>query len=238
MQSEHDPREREGEATLSSQPVAIVGAGPGLGLAVARRFGREGADVALIARTPAKLDRLAAELARDQVAAAGFPADIGEPDQLTTALAAARERFGDPGVLVFNPSVTVEGKPSEVAHDDLVQAFRVGVASLLVAVKAVLPAMRSAGQGTVLVTGSGLALRPFPPMAAIAVAKAGVRSLALSLAAELAPVGIHVATVTIQGVMGRGTDFDPEVIAEEYWRLYQQPRDAWESEVRFTGGHR
>jgi short-subunit dehydrogenase len=216
--------------------VTIVGAGPGLGLAIARRFGREGARLALIARTPGNLDRLVADLSAHGVTAAGFPADIAEPHQLTAALSAARERFGDPAVLIFNPSVTVEGKPTEIDYDDLVQAFRIGVASLLVAVDAVVPAMRAAGHGTVLVTGSGLALRPFAPMSAIAVQKAAVRSLALSLAAELAPAGIHVATVTIQGVISRGTDFEPDLIAEHYWRLHQQLADSWESEVRFTGG--
>jgi NAD(P)-dependent dehydrogenase (short-subunit alcohol dehydrogenase family) len=91
--------------------------------------------------------------------------------------------------------------------------------------------MRAGGAGTILITGGALALEPHAPYASLAIGKAGVRSLALSLAEELEPAGIHVATVTICGYVGSGEPFMPDTIADAYWKLYVQPREAWEREV-------
>jgi short chain dehydrogenase len=84
--------------------IAIVGAGPGLGLSIARRFGREGFSVALISRTPANLDRLVAELAASGIQAAGFAGDVLDRPALTAGLAAAADRFGPVDVLEYSPA--------------------------------------------------------------------------------------------------------------------------------------
>ena len=84
-----------------------------------------------------------------------------------------------------------------------------------------------------LFTGGGLALNPWPQAAALAVGKAGLRNLVYSLAAELEPAGIHVATVTIAGMVQPGTEFDPERIADVYWQLHSEPRGQWQREIIF-----
>ena len=93
--------------------------------------------------------------------------------------------------------------------------------------------MREAGRGTILLTGGGLALDPtgWLPAASLAVGKAGLRSLAQTLHKELAPEGIHVATVTIAGQIQPGTAFDPDLIADRFWHLHAQPvgHFDWES---------
>jgi NAD(P)-dependent dehydrogenase (short-subunit alcohol dehydrogenase family) len=93
--------------------------------------------------------------------------------------------------------------------------------------------MRAKQSGTVLFTGGGLALEPFVEFASLSIGKAGLRSLALSFAKELAPDGIHVGTVTIAGMIKAGTHFDPDAIAEHFWELHAQPRGAWETERVF-----
>jgi short-subunit dehydrogenase len=107
------------------------------------------------------------------------------------------------------------------------------VGALLVAAQHVAPAMRTAGRGTILVTGSALEFRATAAYAGLAVQKAAVRSLTLTLAEELRPVGIHVATVTVEGLIQPGTHYDPERIAEQFWDLHAEPRDSWRTEVRY-----
>jgi NAD(P)-dependent dehydrogenase (short-subunit alcohol dehydrogenase family) len=76
---------------------------------------------------------------------------------------------------------------------------------------------------------------PDPALTSLSLGKAGVRALTTLLAGEYGPAGIHVATVTVGGAVAPGGRFDPDRIAEEYWRLHNQRPEAWEHEVAFTG---
>ncbi|MGH8867134.1 MAG: SDR family NAD(P)-dependent oxidoreductase [Actinomycetes bacterium] len=211
--------------------VVIVGAGPGLGAAVARRLGGDRATVVLLARSQERLDDLVTTLRESGASAYGVPADVANEASTRAAFAAIRERFGDPDVLVFNPSKYIGGAPTTVDVDELVDGFKIGVAGALVAVQEVAPAMRRAGRGTVLFTGSGTAIKPYVGSSGLAVAKAGLRNLAASFADELEPDGIHVGLVTVDGVLNKGEQFTPAALAEQYWRLYAQDKASWEREV-------
>ncbi|MDQ6861378.1 MAG: SDR family NAD(P)-dependent oxidoreductase, partial [Verrucomicrobiota bacterium] len=118
---------------------------------------------------------------------------------------------------------------------DLMSDLRTNVGGALASVQQVLPAMRAAKRGTIIFTGGGFALEPHPQFASVGIGKAALRNLALVLAKELAPEGIHVATVTIEGMVKRGTAFDPEQIAQEFVRLFRQPADSFEAETNFKG---
>ena len=213
-----------------AETVVIVAAGPGLGRSVARRFAREGADVALVARSAERLEPLVAELVALGVRAHAVAADVADEASLRSGLEDVRRVQGDPGVLVYNASEYVEGRPTSVGYPQFVHGLLVGVGGALVAAQEVAPAMRAAGRGTVLLTGSEAAIRPSVGAAGLGVAKAGLRNLAFSLAADLGPDGVHVTTVTIRGVLKVGTPFDPDVIAEHYWRLHVQPPQEWQPE--------
>jgi short-subunit dehydrogenase len=104
----------------------------------------------------------------------------------------------------------------------------------VVATQVAAPAMRAAGAGTILFTGGGFADYPVPALATLSLGKAALRSAATILGVELAEDGIRVATVTIAGVVERGTPFDPDRIAETFWRVAQSDGD-WQSEFRFEG---
>ena len=93
--------------------------------------------------------------------------------------------------------------------------------------------MRAAGRGTMVLTGGGLAHEPMAGATALSIGKAGLRSLTFCLAQELAPEGIHVATVTVCGRVEPGTHFDPDRIADEYWKLHTEPAAAWTTEVTY-----
>jgi NAD(P)-dependent dehydrogenase (short-subunit alcohol dehydrogenase family) len=206
---------------------AVVGFGPGIGAAVARRFVAGGFEVLGLARDPARH----AGLAGSGITLAA--ADAGRPESLAAALPAAT------GVLVYNAyrmTPAVYG-PSALTPAELMEDFAVNVAGAMAAAQAVLPGMRRDGRGTILFTGGGLAFDPtgWLPAASLAIGKAGLRSLAASLHAELAPQGIHAATVTIAGAVAPGTAFDPERIAEAYWSLHDEPRGAFRAEHVFKG---
>lgn len=204
--------------------LVVVAAGPGLGRAVALRFAREGFAVGLVARASDRLDELVAEVSEAGAAAvATAAADVGDAAALRAALAGLRAELGEATVLVYNGSAYVEGSATAVAPDRLRLALDVGVVGALVAAQEVLPAMRAAGRGTVLLTGSVAADRGSTSAAAVGVAKAALRNLALSLHKEVAGDGVRAGTVTIDGVLSGPTALDVAAIADRYWALHSAP---------------
>jgi NAD(P)-dependent dehydrogenase (short-subunit alcohol dehydrogenase family) len=213
--------------------LIVVAAGPGLGRAVARRFAREGAIIGLIARSADRLAELAEDLRGDGATVGVAACDVADPVALRQAFATLRELVGDPTALVFNASEYVEGRPAEVPYDAFMHGVYVGVGAALVSVQEVVPAMRSAGRGTVLLTGSVAAEKPSVSAATVGVAKAALRNLGLSLHRELAPDGIQALTVTIRGVLQGPKALDVDEIADYYWALHTQPPGSWSPEASF-----
>ena len=217
--------------------LLVLGAGPGISAATARRFGRRGSAVSLVARRREPLTELAGRLAADGVDAAGEAADVGDPQALTAAIDRLTGRAGPVDVLLYNVSAGREVAAAELTPQQLTADLAVGVVGLQTAVRAVLPGMRGAGSGTVLVTGSGAADRPITSLPSLGVQKAGVRALAQVLALALAPEGVHVATVTVRGLVGEGRQIEPDRVAEVYAELVAEtagPREAWRGVVDLT----
>ncbi|MFE5311301.1 SDR family NAD(P)-dependent oxidoreductase [Isoptericola sp. NPDC056605] len=203
--------------------LAIIGAGPGLGLSVARRFGREGFSVALVARDAAKLDRLASGLRDDGVTAAGYVADARDRDALTAALDRAAAELGPVEVLQYSPVPAREFmKPAlETTADDLVGPLEMSVLGPAAAVQHVLPGMRALGRGTVLFPNGGSAVRPRDAVTGTSVAFAAEGAYARLLHDALAPEDIHVAQLIIPlGIGGGEPDHDPDALAQRLWELH------------------
>lgn len=229
---------------MSTQRVmAIVGVGPGLGAAVARRFAREGYTVALLARSAEKLQPLKAELEQAGGRAGAYAADAAEADSLGAAFARVREELGAPEVCVYNASPFLVGGVLELDPQQFEAAWRIGCMGAFLTAREVVPAMLERGRGTLLLTGATASLRGGARFAGLAVPKFGLRALAQSLARELGPRGLHVAHVVIDGqidtphvrAMAPGRDtatlLSPEAIAETYWQLHQQHPTAWTQEL-------
>ncbi|GAA3209696.1 SDR family NAD(P)-dependent oxidoreductase [Nonomuraea helvata] len=200
--------------------VVIIGAGPGIGRSVARRFAREGLPVALVSRTGTGLDL---------DGALTYQADVADEDGLRAALDAVSAELGTPDVVVYNAAIIRPDTPGEVSVRAQLDAWAVNVVGAMVAAAHVAPAMARRGSGSFLVTG-GMP-EPKAAYASLSLGKAGVRTLVKLLDQEYGPSGVHVASVTVAGPVAPGTDFDPDDIAEHYWRLHTQPRDRWEQEV-------
>jgi NAD(P)-dependent dehydrogenase (short-subunit alcohol dehydrogenase family) len=153
---------------------------------------------------------------------------------LRSAFAHILDQQGAPEVLIYNAAAVREGPPSRFDVDAVYADLRVNLGGAILSVGEVLPAMRQNRRGTILLTGGGLALRPSPAYASLAIGKAALRSYALSLSQEVEAEGIHAATVTVAGFVQPGTYFDPKRIAEVYWALHTQPPGAWDREVVYA----
>jgi short-subunit dehydrogenase len=206
------------EATiLSEKLLLIVGAGPGISLHTAIKFGKEGFKVALISRSMESLQKHVNELKNDGIAAEGFTGDASSEESLKAAIDQVIQAHGKIDVLLYNAAAGTPGKPTTLNSDQLVRDFKISVAGALTSVQAVMPHMEN---GTILLTGGGLALHPYADYASLAIGKAGIRNLAYSLHQELSPKGIYVGTLTIKGFVQEGTYFSAENIANEFYSMY------------------
>jgi NAD(P)-dependent dehydrogenase (short-subunit alcohol dehydrogenase family) len=204
---------------------ALVGAGPGLGLATARRFGAAGHTVALISRNAEKLDGLTADLARDDIQARGFTADVLDIESLTTALYVAAEALGPIEILQYSPVPRADFmKPVlDMSADDLDAPLAFSVKGPVTAVNAVLPGMRALGRGTLLFVNGGSAVRPNPNVAGTSVAFAAESAYARTLHDALAPENIHAAQLIIPGAIRPDAEHSsPDVLAQRLYDIHQQ----------------
>ncbi|MFC5750910.1 SDR family NAD(P)-dependent oxidoreductase [Actinomadura rugatobispora] len=213
--------------------AVVIGAGPGIGRSVALRFARERLPVAVVARSAATVEAVAADIERAGGRALALTADVTDEAGLRAALDAAASAFGPPEAVVYNAAVIRPDAPGELSVREHQAAWAVNVVGAVNAAAHVAPGMAGRGHGTYIVTG-GMP-EPDPRYVSLSLGKAGVRALVGLLDAEYGPSGVHVATVTVDGPVATGTAFDPDDIAEHYWRLHVQPRDAWQREIVHTG---
>ena len=219
--------------------IAIVGAGPGIGLALARLFGRNGFQVALVARTQTKLDELAAQLGEEGVEAAGFAADVMDRPTVVDAFARIKERFGAVDVLEYSPAphTPVPGVEMvdalSVTPENVQGQIEFYLYGAITAVQQVLPDMLQAGRGTLMFTTGGSSYTPRAAYGNVGIGGAALRNWALSLHDTVKEQGVYVAHVPINVLIGQqGPASEPEVIAQVYWELYSK-RD--EPERYYTG---
>jgi len=206
--------------------IAIVGAGPGMGLSIAKVFGGHGFQVALISRSKDKLDTLVAQLAGSGITAAAFPADVSDLTALRGALEQATARFGGIDVLEYSPYSGLEMvNPEEVTVDNVRPQIEHLLYGAITATQAALPAMLEAGAGTLLYITGGGAINPYPMLATMNAAQAALRNWVHNLHNTLADKGIQTATVAINLLPAATAPdgvphADPDDIAQTYWDLH------------------
>ncbi|TDO51626.1 short subunit dehydrogenase [Kribbella sp. VKM Ac-2527] len=203
--------------------LAIIGAGPGLGAAVAERFGREGFSVALIARNQAKLGELVDSLSTRGITATAYLSDVHDRDALTRALAAAADELGPVEVLQYSPVPRREFLLPllETTVDELSTAVEFSIYGPVTAVQQVLPGMSELGRGTILFVNGSSAVTPNPKVAGTSVAFAGESAYGQMLHDTLTERNIHVGQLIVPGAI-RAADpvFAPEVLADRLWRMH------------------
>jgi short-subunit dehydrogenase len=222
------------DSSIDNRHLLLVGAGPGLGMAVARHFADGGYRVTLVARSTDRLKDHADSLADTGAQIDTITGDASDPEALGARMAELYGQPGAPGLIIYNAVMGAPDKLLSSSVEHLQTAYAVDVISAIVMAQVAAPAMRAAGSGTIIVTGGGFADHPIPALATVSLGKAAVRSAATMLAADLEPDGVRVTTFTIAGQIVSGTAFDPETIAERYWEVVHSD-GPWQAEFRFTG---
>lgn len=223
-----------GIGSIDNRHLLVVGAGPGLGLAVARRFAEGGYRVTMVARSTDDLDTLVESLADTGVDIDTLSADVGDSEELGARMTALYSKGEAPGVIVYN---AVMGAPDQLMSSSpahLALAYAVDVIGAVVVAQSAAPAMRAAGSGTIVFTSGGFADHPVSALATVSLGKAALRSAATMLESDLKGDGIRVTALTIAGQIVPGTAFDPANIAKRYWEVVHSG-DPWQAEFRFTG---
>lgn len=223
---------------MTKDVALIVGVGPGLGAALARRFAQGGLAVAVAARRRDALAPLA-----EEIGGRAYACDAGDETSVERLFQDVTREVGAPRVAIYNAGAYAPGGILEIAPADFERCWRIGCLGGFFVGQRAARSMVAQGRGTILFTGATASLRGGARFANLAVGKFGLRALAQSMARELGPNGIHVAHVIIDGQIRseryahlekeRPADglLDPTAIAETYWQLHAQPRSAWTLEL-------
>jgi short-subunit dehydrogenase len=218
--------------------LAIFGAGPGLGVATARRFGREGFRIALVSRNADRLKSFVGELAAEGVEAAAFPAELANRGSHEGVVAAITERFGTIDVAVINGFLDISAMRPVLDID--VESMQTVLEAVLLAplslTRLVLPGMIDRRDGGLLFGFGASAKNPIPMLAAPGSGQAGLRNYVYNLNAALAEKGVYAGMLTIGALVensdaqkvfdsGAVPDFEiervePGGLAERYWAMY------------------
>jgi NAD(P)-dependent dehydrogenase (short-subunit alcohol dehydrogenase family) len=223
---------------MAREVALIVGVGPGLGAALARRFAEGGLAIAVAARDAGRLHPLARE-----IGGRAYACDAADAASVGRVFEQVERELGTPSVAIYNAGAYAPGAVLEIEAAEFERCWRIlCLGGFLVGQRAA-PAMVAAGRGTILFTGATASLRGGAGFANLAVGKFGLRAVAQSMARELGPKGIHVAHVIIYGQIRseryahlekqRPPDglLDPAAIADTFWHLHAQPRSAWTLEL-------
>lgn len=245
---------------LAKKPVmAVVGAGPGIGEAVARRFAAEGYATALLARTEDKLRTMAQGINQDfgPSTARYYITDLRIEESIIESFQKISLELGPVEVLVYNAGARrVNGrKILDTSSEEFENFTKINLHGAFWSTKCVLPAMLAAQKGTILFTGATGALRGPPGLSSFSPGKFGLRSLCQIIAREYQPEGIHAAFIVVdspvdgkliggvrrrqwerEGAKEKLEELDaylmqPEDLAQTYWFLHTQPRSAWTHEI-------
>lgn len=227
--------------------VLVIGAGDATGGAIAKRFAREGYIACVTRRSADKLQPLVDEIRAGGGQAHGFASDARKEDEVAALVEQIESSIGPIEAFVFNIGANVPCSILEETARKYFKIWEMACFSAFLTAQAVARRMVPRGRGTILFTGATAGLRGAAHFAAFAGAKHGVRALAQSMARELGPMNIHVGHVVVDGAIDTAFIRDsfpemyarkeqdgilnPEHIADNYWFLHAQPRDAWTFEL-------
>jgi NAD(P)-dependent dehydrogenase (short-subunit alcohol dehydrogenase family) len=199
--------------------LLVVGAGPGIGAATARRFAAEGYRITLLARHPHRLEHVADDLRSLGSTVRTIKADASDPEHLRSVLTEIFANPPQPNVVLYNAAHLSPDDLLTTTSQNLMTSYAVNVVGAVVTAQVAAASMHLAGGGTVLLTGGGLADDLQPGLATLSLGKLGLRAVARILGKQLPDEKIRVITVTVNGMVASGTPFDPDHIAEQYWLL-------------------
>lgn len=207
---------------MDKKTIVVVGAGKGLGNHIAKRFGKEDFRVILMARNEQSLQDYKHEFAAEGIETYTYCVDAANPETLTDALHQAENKIGTPDVFIYNVGITTPDEPGKTDVAKLMRHYQVDVASAYHCIRQVANKEFGQNNGTIILTGGGLALSPSAAYLPLSLDKAALRAMAYALHDEFKPQGIFVGTVTVCGTIGSNDFFAPSRIAESYWKMYNE----------------
>ena len=211
---------------MSKRTVFVVGAGKGLGNAIAREFAAHDFRVALISRSEEHLSKYAQEFKEEGIEVYTKVADALYPETLTKAINELIKEVGTPDAFVYNVGVTEIDGDREITNELLLTRFQIDVASAYHCVKLIATDEFAQKKGAILMTGGGLALKPHYLVTPLSIDKAALNAANTLLHNYYEPKGIFVGSVLVDGLIGRGNPlFEPSVIAKEYWKMYTERKE-------------
>ena len=212
--------------------VIIIGVGPGISYGVARRFGKEGFRIGLIARREDRLASFAEQLKSEGIEAEYATADVTDPDAIAKALKQLNAASGQADMILYNPSGFSKKEILEQDWDTIKGAIDISAGGFFHLMKLVLPHYLERNEGRLFATGGGTALQGDANMAALSVGKAAMRNLVQAFQQRVKGTNIHIAQVTVQGyVQPTDPKYNPDAIAELFWKLYNQPQGQFQDEI-------
>lgn len=209
----------------------VVGVGPGLGASLVRRFHREGYKVAVLSRDVDRCNQLFADQKGSTIAT--FRADAAIWDDIVGGVRQAVAWAGeDVEVAIYNAAAMETDVASELPAN-YSDNLKVTLSGAIALATTTVPMMCNLGKGSILFSGGGLSIEPYPHMTVLGMGKAALRNYAGALHKEMKPANVLSAIVTICGLIEPGTDFDADTIADVYWQLHTASTDDWKSEIVF-----
>lgn len=212
--------------------ITIIGAGPGISLGVARKFGSKGYRIAFIARTESKLKELVAELGQEGIQALYAIADVADENQLKKALSEIREKEGHAEMILYNAAAVSVKDILDQDWKTIQSNLDITVGGYFNLMKTVLPYCLANNSGKLFVTGGGFALQGDPQWTSLSVGKAALRNLVQAFQKRIEGTRIHIAQVTVCGYVNpQDIKYNPDAIAEHFWKLFNQQPGEFEYEI-------
>ena len=207
--------------------IFVLGAGKGCGNRVAEKFGKNDFRVVLMSRNEEHLSDYEKEFTEKGIEVYTKTVDASKPYSVTKAFDELKAKFGTPDVLFYNVGIT--GLDTEIKEEKdvnlLMNRYMVDVAGAYHAIQQVLGEEFSNKNGTIPVTGGGLAMYPMYDYLPLSMDKAALRAMCLALHEELKKQNVFVGTVTVTGLIAPGEACDPALLAEDFWKLYIERKE-------------
>lgn len=209
-----------------------IGTGPGIGLATAEKFAKEGFRVIVSARTQEKTNSLAEQLKAKGYQAEAQTVEASDPTSVATLISSVEKEFGAIDVLHYNAASMRQATVLDQPKDSFVSDLAVNIGGALAATQAAAAKMIANKSGTILLTGGGFAIYPQPDYLSLSIGKAGIRALTLGLFDSFKEKGIHIASVSVSTTVSPDSKEALE-IGESFWKLYSESSDNWTPEMTY-----
>lgn len=224
-----------------SKTILTLGAGPGIGLATAQRFAREGYAVVLAARDGKRLERQAAVLRTAGTDVQSVALDVSDASAVSALIRDLGDRLDvlhyNAGILRYDARGALQAHAlDDLAERDLESDVRINITGALYAIRAAMPGMKARQRGSILLTGGGLATNPAAELLTLSIGKAGLRTIAQALFQPLKASGVHIAVLDVATLVSPDS-VQAHGIGEAFWQLYaqrEQPVESWSWEARYS----